>query len=89
MFFVWRCMCVLGWKSRAKSIKKSLKREIFWCPEEDSNFHCLRQHAPEACASTNFAIGAFIENLYNLYFFISQETYLNIRTNPTTNIRRV
>ena len=29
-----------------------------WCPGEDSNFHCLRQHAPEACASTNSATRA-------------------------------
>lgn len=29
-----------------------------WCSGEDSNFHCLRQHAPEACASTNFATRA-------------------------------
>ena len=29
-----------------------------WCPGEDSNFHWLSQHAPEACASTNYATRA-------------------------------
>ena len=29
-----------------------------WCPGEDSNFHWLSQHAPEACASTNSATRA-------------------------------
>ena len=31
-----------------------------WCPEEDSNFHDLGSHAPEACASTNSAIRATV-----------------------------
>ena len=32
---------------------------FLWCPGEDSNFHWLSQHAPEACASTNSATRAW------------------------------
>ena len=42
-----------------------------WCPEEDSNFHCLRQHAPEACASTNFATRASITDILLSHFKIN------------------
>ena len=42
-----------------------------WCPGEDSNFHCLRQHAPEACASTNFATRASITDILLSYFKIN------------------
>lgn len=41
-----------------------------WCPGEDSNFHCLRQHAPEACASTNFATRAAITDILLTHFKI-------------------
>ena len=45
--------------SRKNTIKKTSTREDFlWCPGEDSNFHWLSQHAPEACASTNSATRA-------------------------------
>ena len=42
-----------------------------WCPGEDSNFHCLRQHAPEACASTNFATRASITDILLSHFKIN------------------
>ena len=42
-----------------------------WCSGEDSNFHCLRQHAPEACASTNFATRASITDILLSHFKIN------------------
>lgn len=51
--------------------KTSVKEVFLWCPGEDSNFHCLRQHAPEACASTNFATRASITDILLSHFKIN------------------
>ena len=54
------------------------KEEFFyWCPGEDSNFHCLRQHAPEACASTNFATRAF-QGIRIYIFCLTVNNFLDV-----------
>ena len=45
---------------------------MFWCPERDSNSHGSDPPDFESCASTNFAIRAYLFNYLRILFFFNK-----------------